>query len=501
MSRTAQDDEVDVSPRPLKRRRVEHEPEPADVYSGVGTGNSMPRLRSLDRCDYTVGWITALPLEMAAAKAMVRIAPRNCGDTAEFMKLDEDHQDLLCQPNDTNAYTLGSISGHNVVIACLPVGVYGTTSAATVASQMRSSFPSIRIPLMVGIGGGAPTAAADIRLGDVVVSIPTARCPAVVQYDCGKTVREGQFQRTGALDKPLPLLLTHVSKLRSNHESKGSRMAETLSETFERHPLMAIKYGYQGRENDVIFRADYEHVDSEGDCHSCDRRELLVRSDRDDDSPMVHYGPIASANQVMKHAGTRDRLANELGIVCFEMEAAGLMDSFSCLVIRGICDYADSHKHKVWQLYAAITAAAYAKEILSIIPTQEPMRTSIQLDVDSKASVERRKLMMDTLHFDLVDVRRATIKDAHQNTCKWLLQQSKYREWHDWNRMSETHGFLWIKGKPGTGKSTIMKFVLGHAEKTISTETVVISFFFNARGEELEKSIVGMYRSFFWQLL
>jgi hypothetical protein len=50
------------------------------------------------------------------------------------------------------------------------------------------------------------------------------------------------------------------------------------------------------------------------------------------------------------------------------MEAAGLMDDFPCLVVRGICDYADSHKNKLWQGYAAAMAAAYAKELLSVIP-------------------------------------------------------------------------------------------------------------------------------------
>jgi hypothetical protein len=58
-------------------------------------------------------------------------------------------------------------------------------------------------------------------------------------------------------------------------------------------------------------------------------------------------------------------------MLCVEMEAAGLMDELSCLVICGICDYADSHKNKRWQPYAAATAAAYAKELLSIIPAQE----------------------------------------------------------------------------------------------------------------------------------
>jgi nucleoside phosphorylase len=73
---------------------------------------------------------------------------------------------------------------------------------------------------------------------------------------------------------------------------------------------------------------------------------------------MVHYGTVASGNQVMRDGVTRDKISSGLGgVLCFEMEAAGLMNSFPCLVIRGICDYADSHKNKRWQAYAAATAA------------------------------------------------------------------------------------------------------------------------------------------------
>lgn len=138
---------------------------------------------------------------MAAAKAM----------------LDEIHPQLGVHPNDHNTYTLGSACGHNVAIACLPSGVYGTTSAATVAIQMLFSFRSIAVPLMVGIGGGVPSSKNDIRLGDIVVSIPTPECAAVVQYDYGKTVDCGEFKRTGMLNKPAPLLLTAVSGLRADY--------------------------------------------------------------------------------------------------------------------------------------------------------------------------------------------------------------------------------------------------------------------------------------------
>ena len=89
----------------------------------------------------------------------------------------------------------------------------------------------------------------------------------------------------------------------------------------------------------------------------------------------VHYGTIVSANREMSDAAQRDRVSAELGgVLCFEMEAAGLMNSFPCLVIRGICDYADSHKNKTWQAYAAGTAAACGKEVLSVIPPMEMAR-------------------------------------------------------------------------------------------------------------------------------
>jgi nucleoside phosphorylase len=95
------------------------------------------------------------------------------------------------------------------------------------------------------------------------------------------------------------------------------------------------------------------------------------RSDRDETEPVIHYGTIASANQVMRDGVTRDQWGREAGARCFEMEAAGLMNNFPCLIIRGICDYADSHKNKRWQGYAAATASAYAKELLAEIPPNE----------------------------------------------------------------------------------------------------------------------------------
>jgi nucleoside phosphorylase len=292
---------------------------------------------------------------MAAAKAM----------------LDEIHPDLPTSSNDQNTYILGRMHTHNVVIACLPSGVYGTTSAATVASQMPFTFRSIRFGLMVGIGGGVPGKDVDIRLGDVVVSKPTGDLGGVVQYDSGKAVGQGVFERTGSLNKPPQILLTAIAKLEADQMVKGSQVPQYLSEMVATHPKMEAKFTYRGHEQDRLFDAAYDHHGSENACDTCKASGLVTRPTRDRHDPVIHYGLIASGNQVIKHGGTREKLGQELGILCFEMEAADLMDNFPCLVIRGICDYADSHKNKQWQGYAAATAAAYAKELLSVIQVEE----------------------------------------------------------------------------------------------------------------------------------
>jgi nucleoside phosphorylase len=304
------------------------------------------------REDYTVGWVCALFNELAAAEEM----------------LDEEHETLdgnANNANDTNIYTLGRIGEHNVVIACLPEGQPGTSSAAAVAAQMKSAFTSIRFSLLVGIGGGVPSVEADIRLGDVVVGRPHKGHGGVVQYDFGKTTPSG-FERTGFLNTAPTVLLNAVAKLRANHLRGKSRVLEYASKL---NSLPSFTREDAGP--DVLFEADYNHVGGAA-CEQCSKTRMVQRQSRGNQAPVVHYGTIASGNQVMRDATERDRVSSELGgVLCFEMEAAGLMNSFPCLVIRGICDYADSHKNKRWQAYAAGMAAAYAKEVLSVIQADE----------------------------------------------------------------------------------------------------------------------------------
>ena len=315
------------------------------------------QLRQLRREDYTVGWVCALPVELAAARAM----------------LDEKHQDASREAggSDENVYCMGSVAGHNVVIVCLPAGQIGNNPAATVATQLRAAFKGIRFGLIVGIGGGVPSANADIRLGDVVVSQPQWSFGGVVQYDFGRTTPNG-LERIGSLNAPPQILLSAVSAIQAKEIGGESTLPDYLS-TLERIPA----FQRQRAGPDLLFKAAYNH--EHGDtCDQCSSESRQPRAERESGAEVtVHYGTIASGNKVMKDAAVRDKLSAELGgVLCFEMEAAGLMNSFPCLVIRGISDYADSHKNHKWQKYAAGTAAAYAKELLSAIPAAEVMRTS-----------------------------------------------------------------------------------------------------------------------------
>ncbi|KZL78184.1 NACHT and ankyrin domain protein [Colletotrichum tofieldiae] len=466
----SQDSDDGPHPEPVKRLKT----------WGESNGDGQKRRHA----DYTVGWICALHIELAASRAM----------------LDRQHRDLLKIANDPNEYVLGNIGAHNVVMACLPSGQYGTNNAAIVASNMRSSFPSIRVGFMVGIGGGVPSDGFDIRLGDVVVGT------TVIQYDLGKILSGERVQRTGIPRVAPHDLLNAVSKLRALHESMPSEVPSVLRHMLHRHPKMARKYAYPSQYEDRLFYATYDH-EHPADCNRCDPLKVQPRPLRESSNPEIHYGGVASGNQVVKDGRTRNRLAKELGVICFEMEAAGMVDQFPCMTVRGICDYADSHKNKQWQRYAAATAAAYAKELLS---TMAPSRIEAMPTVDAPETTPddmqqelqaRRADLLGLLRFEQLDSRHTSIKAAHRKTCEWLLKHEAYKDWLDPSKLPQHHGFLWISGKPGAGKSTLMKFVFGRTKKSLLAGKATASFFFHARGDELEKTIFGLYRSLLLQLL
>ena len=273
--------------------------------------------------EYTVGWMSALPIELAAATVM----------------LDEVH---CTEKDDPAIYTLGRIGGHNVVLKSLPADQTGNNSAAMVGSLMKAKYKAIKFELSVGIGGGVPSNESDTRLGDVVFSQPHLEHGGVIQYDFGKDTTKG-FVRTGSLSPPPVILLNALGRLRADHHINATRSSSYFAPF---HSLPEFRREIAGP--DVLFKSSYEHAGGTT-CDGCDRNEMVDRVPREDQHAKLHYGTIASGNRVIKDAIKRDETSSKFGgILCFEMEAAGLMNTFPCLVIRGICDYADSHKNKTW---------------------------------------------------------------------------------------------------------------------------------------------------------
>ncbi|KAF3931315.1 hypothetical protein ABW19_dt0204353 [Dactylella cylindrospora] len=297
---------------------------------------------------YTVGLIYVKPLGMHAIIVM----------------LDEEH-DKIPLPLECNIeYTLGKIGYQNVVIAGPPRGAQGKVATASFVDQIRLTFKNIRVGLLVGIGGGVPRSPNhDVRLGDVVVGAPDTGAPAVVQYDLGKqTVDSIEVTRT--LNKPPDLLLRIVDIVDAKYQRSEEDFFTKHLQRFAKFPRM--KYLYMRPSHpDILFEAGYIH-EQDTDCESHPEFFIVKRKDRSpQDEVQIHYSTILSGDLVMKSGKIRDAIsAKNHNALCFEMEAAGLMDTFPCLVIRGICDYSDSHKNSKWQEYAAATAAAYARELL-----------------------------------------------------------------------------------------------------------------------------------------
>jgi nucleoside phosphorylase len=325
---------------------------------------------ALDPEAYTVGFICALTVEKVAACCF----------------LDKEHPRLKSQSaSDNNDYTLGRIGEHNVVIAGLPLGQYGTTNAAIVARDMVHTFPNMRFGLMVGIGGGAPSEGHDIRLGDIVVGISRNGKNELLQYDFGKTIQNRKFQRIETRSNTPLVLQNAVGGLQADYNLKGHQLQKSILDALKAHKRVKRQYKKPDARSDILYKPDYLHANESGGACSVlcgNKSEHVVErpapsdNEEDDsetdeisrDDPTIHYGLIASANQLMKNAEIRDSLAKEAGVLCFEMEAAGLQDHFPCLVIRGICDYSDTHKNDQWHGYAAISAAAYAKDLMHRIP-------------------------------------------------------------------------------------------------------------------------------------
>ena len=492
----------------------------------------------LRRSVYTIGLINALSFEFTATLAI----------------LDERHEqpeDYEKNPKDTNRYTWGRIGKHNVVVTLLPAGKMGKVSTATTATPLVSAFPWIRVCLLIGIGGGVPNyeSGRDIRLGDVVISVPSGRSPGVVEHDFGKETVSG-FENRGVLSAPPEILLSAIEAMRGEHEFQGeTRILKTLDEMRDCSGGMTKNksvWAYQGCENDSLFRAAYRHQGGK-DCSTCKQNAVKVdgeihRDERAASEPVIHYGIIASGDTVMKDAEMRDKTAADIERMmgaecfCFEMEAAGLMNSIPSVVIRGISDYSDSHKNDRWQRYAAMTAAACAKELLSYtapenVEHEKPAKEALDdinrsqlpcFPITVKYFTWNRVCELANRPLDLTemkaDVRHLTnaveavpaseiwkwlqppdastnFNDAngrrHQQTASWFIDRSD--EFADW--VSGLSPSLWLHGISGCGKTVLSSAIIEHLRGRC------LYFFFDfqdERKQSLENALRWLIRQLYY---
>ena len=297
----------------------------------------------------TIGIITALPKEHVAVDILLqntRYFPVPRQRRKKKYKLGE----LLLPRGDR----------HYIVLALLTHT--GTNMASIYATQLLNDFPSIQYILMVGIAGGIPYPEKPdehVRLGDIVISDEYG----IVQYDYGKKTTSQWISRP--FPRPPSSDLLHSVKLLESDELKGER------------PW--LKYIDQATSQLNVVRPSAE---TDILASSTDPNKIIAHPNdkkRFTGYPRIFRGPIAAANTLLRDPILRDELRNQYGVKAVEMESSGIADATwdwdnraGYLAIRGICDYGDSNKNKIWQEYAAIVAAAYMRALLETFPSQGP---------------------------------------------------------------------------------------------------------------------------------
>lgn len=315
--------------------------------------------KQLSCSDYHVAWICPVAdVELLPARLM----------------LDEEHNTPPYNTHyDENTYICGAINGHAVVIATCPHGETGNVNAGRLTGPMFKTFPNIRMAVLVGIGGGIPRpvvledALENLHLGDVVVGWPGDGKPACVYHDRGRSKADGQFELVSTMQSPDWRLTNALSILVSDHEMGKTTFDDQLARL--QYHKKRRRFAHPGPEHDRLFRATYRHIgDYSSICIACNQSELVHRPQRTEEDMQTlvfHLGRIATGNTAIQDGELRDEIRARCdGALCVEMGAAGVDANRRCLVVRGISDYADSHKSDIWRSYAAGNAAAFTRALL-----------------------------------------------------------------------------------------------------------------------------------------
>lgn len=280
--------------------------------------------------DFEIGIICALALEAFAVKEI-------------FDDIYSEDQSDGKEPGDLNSYTKGSIGQHRVVLAHL--SGMGKVNAAAAASTFKSTFRNLKLVLLVGICGGVPenTDGEQIFLGDVVIGT------SAVQTDFGRLTKTGLDRKDTVRDnlrKPPPEIGSFVAKLESDQQDIKASTLSYLAMLLEKPGFETARF--PGVQEDKVLAGSPPTISRE----------------RSHTEPSVHFGAVASSDQVMKSGTHRDRIAKAEKVIAFEMEAAGVWDQLPTLVVKGVSDYADCHKIDLWKEFASASAWACTKAVI-----------------------------------------------------------------------------------------------------------------------------------------
>ncbi|KAF2807096.1 purine and uridine phosphorylase [Mytilinidion resinicola] len=438
--------------------------------------------------DITVAIFCALSYESVAVK----------------YSLDEEFE---CRPKTIGprryVYSFGRIGDHKVVIA--RPHKMGTVKAAQCAATVCQQFPNVRFALMVGIGAGIPSLPKhDIRLGDIAVSNPHENHPGVIQYDFGKYESDGTFILKGSLDKPPPILVSADGSLEEDEMMNRTPLKKILR-NITKQPRYVRPSG-----GDILFDATFQHVNKGGDCGECEassEKKIVFRAKREPGQPTVHRGLILSGSGVVKNPEDRDRLRRAHdGALCYEMEAAGIMDEIPCLVVRGICDYADTHKQDGWHHYAAAVAAAYSKAILLKVyghDVEETTSMKETMDKLSKKFTVIKRQALATEHDTVLEWLTTIDYSPDQNyyhsrqqhgTGQWFLDSAQFQAWLKTDKQT-----LFCPGIPGSGKTFITSIVIDYLQTNYENSNV--AYLYCKVNQQDQQTLEGLLGSTLKQLV
>ncbi|KAF4548007.1 Hypothetical protein D9617_33g038710 [Elsinoe fawcettii] len=425
------------------------------------------------------------------------------------------------EPQDTNSYTTGMIGIHNVVLVHL-AGM-GPVNAASIAADVRSSFPCVTLALVVGICGGVPkTSQMDIFLGDLILST------AIMQCDFGRQY-EDRFERKSEIEdclgRPNSEIRGVLSKLGTDYYQ--SLFLADVSTALDRLVGTDARYSCPGSHNDILFGTScfHKHSPAASDSLQCEClgdgpsvcqaarqakcselgcdvakhavarvRSTSVSPKATGARPKVYLGRYGSGSGVIKSAAHRDDFARREGLIAFEMEGAGIWDRFPTIVVKAVCDYADGHKNKLWQKYAAGVAAAGTKALLVDWKSRQ----------DTTSSVRPKQMPFDILGsisgYDAPRAQSHHVLKRYDNTTSWLLEECEFDKW-----VQSSNGTFLLEGIIGSGKSICTSTVIEHLRTRRSKNGTQVFHFYFDRGDNTangnKETAVDVLNAFIKQML